>query len=71
APQIARSRPIRHVLADEELRDHLIERIVHYAVPRSFERVDEPLRDEAGKVRRWELREKRIAAREARGAGPT
>jgi bile acid-coenzyme A ligase len=47
-------------VADDELRAHLAQRIVHYAIPRSFERVDVPLRDEAGKVRRWELREQRI-----------
>jgi bile acid-coenzyme A ligase len=53
---------------DDELRDHLRERIVHYAVPRSFERVDGPLRDDAGKVRRWELRASRIAASEVGSA---
>jgi len=44
---------------DDTLRAHLRERIVHYAVPRTFERVDEPLRDDAGKVRRFVLREAR------------
>ncbi len=44
-----------------ELRAHLSERIVHYAIPRSFEFVDTPLRDDAGKVRRWELRAERVA----------
>jgi len=47
-------------VGDDELRAHLKERVVHYAIPRSFERVDEPLRDEAGKVRRWELRARRV-----------
>jgi len=44
------------------LRRHLEERLVRYKVPRSFERVDEPLRDDAGKVRRYALREARIQA---------
>jgi len=35
-------------------------RLVHYKVPRSFERVDHALRDEAGKVRRSALRQERI-----------
>ena len=46
---------------DEELRAHVAERLVHYKVPTSFERVSEPLRDDAGKVRRSALREQRIA----------
>jgi bile acid-coenzyme A ligase len=45
----------------EDLRAHLAERLVTYKRPRSFEFVDEPLRDEAGKVRRAQLREDRIA----------
>jgi bile acid-coenzyme A ligase len=48
------------------LRAHLEKRIVHYSVPRSFEFVDTPLRDDAGKVRRWELR----AARSGGAQGP-
>jgi bile acid-coenzyme A ligase len=48
-------------ITGDELREYLQERIVHYAIPRSVEFVDSPLRDEAGKVRRWELRSKRIA----------
>ena len=43
-----------------ELREHLMERIVHYTVPRSFEFVDAPLRNDAGKVRRWELQAARV-----------
>jgi len=46
----------------EELRTDLRERIVTYKVPRSFEFVTEPLRDDAGKVRRSALRDERIAA---------
>jgi bile acid-coenzyme A ligase len=40
---------------------HLGERLVRYKIPRTFEYVDEPLRDEAGKVRRKSLRDARIA----------
>jgi bile acid-coenzyme A ligase len=42
-------------VADEELRAHLGERLASYKIPRSFERVSEPLRDDAGKVRRTAL----------------
>jgi bile acid-coenzyme A ligase len=45
---------------DAELHAFLADRIVHYAIPRSFERVDQPLRDEAGKLRRWALRAERV-----------
>lgn len=46
-------------LDEAALRVHLEERIARYAIPRSFEFVDHPLRDDAGKVRRWALREER------------
>lgn len=46
-------------LTDDELHAHLAERLVRYKIPRSFERVDEPLRDDAGKVRRSALAEER------------
>jgi bile acid-coenzyme A ligase len=42
-------------VTDEELRAHLTERLASYKIPRSFERVSEPLRDDAGKVRRSAL----------------
>lgn len=45
----------------EELKAHLAERLVTYKQPRSFEFVAEPLRDDAGKVRRTALRDERIA----------
>jgi bile acid-coenzyme A ligase len=45
----------------DELKAHLNERLVSYKQPRSFEFVDEPLRDDAGKVRRTALRDERIA----------
>jgi bile acid-coenzyme A ligase len=47
-------------VAEEALRGHLADQIVRYKIPRSFEFVDEPLRDDAGKVRRSALREARL-----------
>ncbi len=47
-------------LTDEELLVHLRERLVGYKLPRSFERVEHPLRDDAGKVRRASLRADRM-----------
>jgi bile acid-coenzyme A ligase len=44
----------------ETLRPHLEERLVRYKIPRTFELVHEPLRDDAGKVRRSALRAARI-----------
>lgn len=43
-------------LTDDELRAHLADLLVSYKVPRSFERVTGPLRDDAGKVRRAALK---------------
>ena len=51
----------REGLDAEALEKHLSERLVIYKRPRSIEFVDEPLRDDAGKVRRSALREARIA----------
>jgi bile acid-coenzyme A ligase len=51
-------------VGDAELLAHLRERLAPYKLPRSFERVSEPLRDDAGKVRRSALRTARV------GAGP-
>ena len=48
-------------VTEDELRAHLAQHLVHYKIPRSFERVSEPLRDDAGKVRRSALREARLA----------
>ena len=45
----------------EALRAHLAQLLVAYKIPRSFEWVSEPLRDDAGKVRRGALREARLA----------
>ena len=50
-------------VGEDELRAHLAERLVAYKIPRSFEFVHEPLRDDAGKVRRSALREARLAGR--------
>ena len=52
-------------LDDDELREHLADLLVRYKIPRTFEYVDEPLRDDAGKVRRSALRAERLAAAEA------
>jgi bile acid-coenzyme A ligase len=47
-------------VTDDELRVHLADRLVRYKIPRSFEYVGEPLRDDAGKVRRSALRAARL-----------
>jgi len=47
-------------LDENELRSFLGERLVSYKVPRTFEFVSEPLRDDAGKVRRSALRTERL-----------
>ena len=39
---------------------HLAERLVRYKIPRSFEFTDQPLRDDAGKLRRKQLRAERM-----------
>ena len=46
---------------DAELRAFLSDLLVRYKIPRSFEFVDQPLKDDAGKVRRRALREARVA----------
>jgi bile acid-coenzyme A ligase len=47
-------------IGDEELLAHLAERLAPYKLPRSFERTDQYLRDDAGKVRRSALRAERL-----------
>lgn len=47
-------------LDEAELLSFLADRLVRYKIPRSVELVDEPLRDEAGKVRRSALRAERL-----------
>jgi bile acid-coenzyme A ligase len=46
----------------DELLAFLRERLVRYKVPRSIEIVNEPLRDDAGKVRRSALRAERLGS---------
>jgi len=46
--------------SDDALFAHLHERLAAYKLPRRIERVDEPLRDDAGKVRRSALRAARL-----------
>jgi bile acid-coenzyme A ligase len=49
-------------LSSDELHVHLSERLVTYKLPRTFEFVSEPVRDDAGKVRRSALRDARTGA---------
>ena len=58
APRELRAEP----LGEEELRAHLEQHLVRFKQPRSFEFVSEPLRDDAGKVRRSALREARLGS---------
>jgi len=44
----------------DELRAHLSDRLVRYKIPRDFEFTSEPLRDDAGKIRRSALRAERL-----------
>jgi bile acid-coenzyme A ligase len=48
--------------SDDELRAHMRSHLAPYKTPRSFERVDAPLRDDAGKVRRGAYRAARLPA---------
>ncbi len=48
-------------ISEAALRAHLGALLVAYKIPRSFEFVSEPLRDDAGKLRRSALREARLA----------
>lgn len=49
----------------DDLVEHLTERLVRSKIPRTFEFVTQPLRNDAGKVRRTQLRDERIAAAKA------
>jgi bile acid-coenzyme A ligase len=53
---------LRADVTDDELTAHVRARLAPYKCPRSWERVDEPLRDDAGKVRRSALRAARLPA---------
>ncbi len=48
------------VVAPQDLLAFLAERVARYKIPRSFEFTDQPLRNEAGKVRRSALRAARL-----------
>ncbi|HZJ25916.1 MAG TPA: AMP-binding protein [Acidimicrobiia bacterium] len=47
-------------VTDAQLQRFLADRLTRYKIPRTFERVDHPLRDDAGKVRRSALRAERL-----------
>ena len=49
-------------VGDDALRAFVAERLAGYKVPRTWEFVDRPLRDDAGKVRRTALRAERLAS---------
>lgn len=46
---------------EDQLREHLRTYLAPYKQPRTYEFVDAPVRDDAGKVRRTQLRDERIA----------
>jgi bile acid-coenzyme A ligase len=48
-------------VSEQALREHLTKYLAPNKLPRSFEFVSEPLRDDAGKLRRSALRAARIA----------
>jgi bile acid-coenzyme A ligase len=58
-----------YVLTEDELGIFVGERLARYKVPRSFRFVTEPLRDEAGKVRRSAVRQHEIALAAAAPTG--
>jgi len=47
-------------IIEEALLAHLTERLTRYKIPRTFEWVSEPLRDDAGKLRRKQLTAERV-----------
>jgi bile acid-coenzyme A ligase len=51
---------LAHDATDAALLDHLRPRLAPWKLPRSFERMATPLRDEAGKLRRSQLRAERL-----------
>jgi len=56
-------------VSEAELREHLRSRLVSYKQPRSYEFVGEQVRDDAGKVRRTQLRDERVARMKAAVGG--
>ncbi len=59
---------LRGDATEQELRDFLSSRLVRYKLPRTYEFVEEALRDDAGKIRRSQLRDERVAKITARKA---
>jgi bile acid-coenzyme A ligase len=55
----------REGLTEDVLREHLRAMLVAYKQPRTYEFVSENIRDDAGKVRRTQLRDERIARMKA------
>ncbi|MEN3281152.1 MAG: bile acid-coenzyme ligase [Solirubrobacteraceae bacterium] len=55
-------------LDEDELREFLSSRLVRYKIPRSFRIGTDPLRDDAGKVRRKAIREREVERQQAQGA---
>ncbi len=53
----------------DDLRRHLADRLIRYKIPRTFELVREPLRSDAGKVRRSALRDERLGGAANRESG--
>lgn len=53
-------------VSEADLRSHLVEQLAANKIPRSFEFVSEPLRDDAGKLRRSALRDARLSERAVR-----
>jgi bile acid-coenzyme A ligase len=49
-------------IKEEDLLAHLADRLVRYKIPRSIEFSSEPMRDDAGKVRRKALRQDRLTS---------
>lgn len=68
-PALARRRPGDGV-TDTDLLTFLADRLVRYKLPRSIELVDEPLRDDAGKVRRSAVRDAAIERLGAASVAP-
>jgi bile acid-coenzyme A ligase len=52
--------PAAHRPDADQLREHLRQQVAPYKVPRTFELVTDPLRDDAGKIRRGALRDARM-----------
>lgn len=50
----------RETVTEDELREHMAQQVGPQKRPRSYEFVDHPLRDDAGKVRRPEVRERAL-----------